>query len=92
MTTVNKLPPRPTDEYIAKLQARANVWNRLNEDANATVFEDLDAILDSTMKEAYVATHFEGFAYIERLREYIKITFPLKLKTQLEQVRKLPPG
>lgn len=83
------LPPRPDDTYIAKLQARANVWNRLNEDANKTVFEDLDSILDATMKEAYVNKHFEGFAHIERLRDYLRVTFPLKLKLELETVKKL---
>ena len=83
------LPPRPSDEYIAKLKARADVWNRVNEDANVTVFADLDAILESTMKEAYTNKHFEGFAYTERLREYLTKTFPTKLRLELETVKKL---
>ncbi len=86
---MNKQPPRPTDEYIAKLQARANVWNRLNEDANATVFKDLDAILEAVMIEAYKEKHFEGFAHIAKLKEYLNTTFPTKLRLELETVKKL---
>lgn len=82
-------PPRPSDESIAKLQARLKVWSRNNEEANKYVFEDLDAILNSTMVEAYKAGHYEGFAHIERLREYLTKTFPLKLSIELETVKKL---
>lgn len=83
-------PKRPPPEYISKLQARAAVWSRQNDDANITVFADLDAILDSTMKEAYRDEHYEGFAFIERLKHYLNITFPAKLKGELDYIKKLP--
>lgn len=85
-----KLPPRPSDEYIAKLVKRIEVWSRNTEEANMYVFEDLDVILESCMVEAYKNKHFEGFAHIERLKEYLKVTFPLKLTTELNLIKSLP--
>lgn len=88
---IQKQPPKPSPEYIAKLATRLEVWSRKNEEANKYVFEDLDNILESLMIEAYKGCHYEGFAHIERLREYLKVTFPTKLRIELETVKKLEP-
>jgi hypothetical protein len=81
---------RPDAAYVSKLAQRVEVWNRKTEEANKYVFEDLDAMLNQFMVEAYKNSHFEGFAHLERMKHYITNTFPLKLQKELDYIKTLP--
>ncbi len=82
--------PRPPPEAVAKLYKLHNVWAREDKEINEVVFKDLDIMLRKFKEKAYNDEHYEAFAHLEKLHEYIHTGFAAKLKSEIDFINQIP--